>query len=58
MATLKTDIITHIDTTQAKWITGDGSIDKEWDAYLNELNKMGIEEMRKLYQDAYDAFMK
>lgn len=58
MATYKTDIITHIDNTQAKWITGDGSIDKEWDAYLNELNKMGIEEMRKLYQDAYDAFMK
>jgi len=58
MSALKTDIITYIDSTQAKWITGDGSIDKEWDTYLSELNKMGIEEMTKLYQDAYDTYMK
>ena len=58
MAALKTDIITHIDSMQAKWISGDSSIDNDWDAYLAELKKMGIDEMLKIYQDAYDTYMK
>lgn len=58
MSVLKTDIITHIDNMQARWITGDSSIDKDWDAYLSELEKMGVDEMRQLYQDAYDTYMK
>ena len=57
MADLKTDIITYIDNKQAAWITGESSIDDEWDEYLKELEKMGIEEMRQLYQDVYDRYM-
>ncbi|NLY17525.1 MAG: extracellular solute-binding protein [Clostridiaceae bacterium] len=57
MADLKTDIITYIDNKQAAWITGESSIDDEWDEYLKELEKMEIEEMRQLYQDVYDRYM-
>lgn len=57
MMELKADIITYIDNKQAAWITGESSIDEEWEEYLEELDKMGIEEMRQLYQDVYVRYM-
>lgn len=58
LADLKTDIFEHINNMQARWITGDGSIEKEWDSYIAELEKMGLDDLQKIYQDAYDLFMK
>lgn len=53
--TLTTDIDKYVDSTRAKWIT-QGGIDDEWDDYVNQLNKMGLEKLMKIYQDAYDRY--
>ncbi|HOJ11110.1 MAG TPA: extracellular solute-binding protein [Clostridiales bacterium] len=58
LANLKTDIFEYMNTMQARWITGDGSIEKEWDSYISELKKMGLDDLQKVYQDAYDIYMK
>jgi len=55
-----TDLATAIDTylqpMALKFITGEESLDK-FDAFVNELNKLGLEECLKIQQDAYDRFM-
>ncbi|WP_409345479.1 extracellular solute-binding protein [Paenibacillus sp. MBLB4367] len=57
MSVLNTDISTYIRKMEAKWII-DGNVEKEWDGFTQELKKMGIEEMIKIKQAAYDAFIK
>ena len=37
----------------AAFLTGSKDIDAEWDAYLAELDKIGIEELQEIYQAAY-----
>jgi len=32
-----------------------GGIDEEWDTYLETLNKMGLTDYMKVYQDGYDT---
>ena len=40
---------------EAKFITGRESFDN-WDAYLAELDKLGLAEMCGIYQAAYDRY--
>lgn len=55
--TLTTDIDKYVDTTRARWIT-EGGVDEEWDAYIEQLNGMGLEDLLKIYKDAYDRYTK
>jgi putative aldouronate transport system substrate-binding protein len=57
LVVLTTDINTYVKDTLAKWIINGGA-DNEWDAYLAQLKKMGIDEMIKIYQKYYDASKK
>ena len=50
---LKADIDKYVDQKSAEWVVN-GGIDEEWDGYLEQLQKMGIDRMREIYQDAYD----
>lgn len=52
---LETDINKYIETTRAHWIT-EGGIDEEWDAYIEQLNVMGLERLLEIYTDAYVRF--
>lgn len=54
--TLQTDINTYIGQMQARFITGDESFDK-WDNYVNEIKKMGLDELMKIYQTAYGRYI-
>ena len=47
---------TYISEMQYKFITGIEPL-TNYDSYMEQLQKMGIEELIKLYQDAYDSFM-
>ena len=40
---------------RAKWVT-EGGIDEEWDAYVTQLNVMGLEEMNAIYLGAYARY--
>ena len=52
---LGADINTYVDTMRAKWVT-EGGIDEEWDAYVAQLNVMGLEEMNAIYLGAYARY--
>lgn len=39
----------------ASWVAND-TIDDEWDAYVSQLQSMGVEDVTRVYQEAYDRF--
>ena len=52
---LQVDIDSLRSTTLARWITGQGDIDAEWDAYVKRMDELGLQEYLKLCQQAYDT---
>lgn len=50
-------ITTYQDEQMVKFIMGTRSID-EFDDYVNEMKKMGIEKAIEIYQAAYDTYDK
>ncbi len=50
---LRNDIDKYYEEQSTKFIAGALSFDK-WEEFQSTLNKMGIEELQQLYQDAYD----
>ena len=49
-----TDINAYITETTAKFITGDADIETGWEGYINDLEKMGLQDVIDVYQAAYD----
>lgn len=50
-----TDIDAYASKMAASWMLR-GGIEKEWDAYVETLNNMGLEAMMDIYQTAYDRY--
>ena len=50
------DINGFISERTAKFITGELSIEQEWDNYLNSLEQMGLQDVIDAYQAAYDRY--
>lgn len=55
LLTYRTTINNYREEKTAYFILQDVDIDEEWDAYISELNAMGVHEMIAVYQEAYDA---
>lgn len=53
--TIETDITTYVNNKRATWILN-GGIDSEWDKYKEELKKMGLDDLIKIYQDGLDRY--
>ncbi len=51
---LTSTITSFVSQSRAEFLTGIKDIDGQWDAYLNELEKMGVKELLEIYQGAYD----
>ena len=51
---MKTLITGYVNENIARFITGDRSLDTEWDSYLAEFKKMNLDALVSLYQKAYD----
>lgn len=49
-----TNIPEHVKKSMAEFITGTRDIEKDWDAYLQELDSMGLQEWIATSQTAYD----
>lgn len=56
-AELKTSIVGHVRKNIAMFVTGARSLD-EWDDYVEELNRFGVERYVELYSKAYDNYLK
>lgn len=48
------DLMTLADQKWASWVMN-GTIEKEWDAYVDQINKMGLPKVLEVYQAEYDA---
>lgn len=57
ITTIETDIQALVKEKRAKWIVS-GGVDAEWDAYTKQLTSIGLDRMMKIYQDAYDRYVK
>lgn len=55
LSTIKGSIFNYVSEMQGKFITGQIPM-SQWDNYLKELDKMGLQEFIKIYQEAYDSF--
>ena len=54
---LATDIFKVWKETEARWITGRGDIDAEWDGYVAQLKAVGIERYIEIHQAAEDRYL-
>lgn len=55
-SSLKTEVTNYVKTVKSKFIIGDMDIEKDWEEYLAELDKIGLQDLMKLEQDAYARF--
>ena len=53
---LGTDIYNYVSTTYASWVVN-GGIDEEWDAYIAQLEAMGLAEIIEIQETAYAAYV-
>lgn len=44
----------YVEEMEAKFITGDADLEKEWDTYIENLESIGLKEYVKIFQTAYD----
>ena len=56
LTTLGTDIYKYVEAQFAHWVV-DGGIDEEWDAYIEQLNAMGLQELLEIQNTAYLAYL-
>jgi len=52
-----TEIRNAFDEAKIKFITGELNLDRDWDRYVEDLNRRGLQEWLKASQVAYDRFM-
>ena len=55
-ATLKTSLQEYVKTSMAQFITGELSIEKDWDSYVETIQNYGVDTYVSLYQKAYDVY--
>ncbi|MEK8132372.1 extracellular solute-binding protein [Paenibacillus filicis] len=55
VAALRSDLTTYVAQMEAKFITGQESLDG-WDKYVQTLKKMGSDRFQEIYQKAYDRW--
>lgn len=53
---LNGQVDTYIKEQRAKFITGEGDVQAEWDSYIETLKSLGIEEMISIYQAALERY--
>lgn len=56
LADIHTTIRDYVAQQQSLWITNQADIDAEWDSYVESLNQMGLENLVRIYQDAYNRY--
>jgi len=51
---INADINPFSQMNAARWVSGEGDIDAEWDAYVAQLNAMGLNRLLEINQAAFD----
>jgi putative aldouronate transport system substrate-binding protein len=58
VATISADVNSYVVQSMARFITGDLNIESGWATYISDLDKMGIQDYVKIYQDSYNVWNK
>ena len=58
MNNLHSIILSYVGESFARFVTGDLNIDTQWNSYLAEFNKMGLADVIRVTQSAYDRMNK
>lgn len=53
VADIEVDVKKYADEQRALFISGQKDIDAEWDAYVQQLENLGLSKMVELYDKAY-----
>lgn len=56
ISVISTELSDYITTSEVKFIIGEMDVERDWDAFQNELIKIGIEKDREVRQRAVDRF--
>ncbi|MDR2535558.1 MAG: extracellular solute-binding protein [Treponema sp.] len=51
-ADIEQALTAYVRQKQAEWVSGQASIDAEWDAYVAQLNRLGLQELLQIKRDA------
>ncbi|MBQ4227793.1 MAG: ABC transporter substrate-binding protein, partial [Clostridia bacterium] len=51
-AEIRADLENYIKTKTAQWIAGQADVEAEWDAYCEQLNTYGLEELLEINRRA------
>lgn len=54
--TLKPDLDSYLQQMEAKFVSGEASIDDEWDKYVDTMKSLGAEKIAEINQAAYDRW--
>ncbi|MDO3675391.1 ABC transporter substrate-binding protein [Paenibacillus ehimensis] len=57
LTTIETDLFAYVLRMRTEWYQN-GKIDEQWDAYLKELDRLGLKEWLKIKQSGYDRAAK
>ena len=57
IAEVQTDIETYRDEMLYKFISGAADIDADFDAYVEQLNKLGLDRLQKVYEASYARYL-
>lgn len=57
LAILWTPVENAIKEKEVAWLTGEANIADEWESFLDEVNALGLSEVREIYQNAYTQAM-
>ncbi|MDY7224154.1 extracellular solute-binding protein [Halalkalibacterium halodurans] len=52
---LEMEILDFVNQQQALWLLN-GGVEEEWDSYVNQLERMGLDELMEIYQEGLDRF--
>lgn len=53
LSTIEADLFAYVKRKRAEWIAN-GGIEKEWNEYLDELDRLGLQEWLEIKQSGYD----
>jgi len=57
MAQINSDIYTHVATEISKFMMGESELnDDTWNAYVAEVEAMGLDELQSFYETAYGRY--
>ena len=57
LSTISTDIGTHLEQSRVKFITGEWNFEKDWDNYVQQLDKIGAQRLLELRRQQFERFL-